>query len=254
MEHLQELNIKDIRPNPYQPRTEFSEEKLEELASSIKENGLIQPIIVRRSSLIGYELLAGERRLRASQRAGLATIPAIIKDLTDSQMRHQAIIENLQREDLNPIEEARSYQELVERGMKHEEIAQIIGKSRPYISNSLRLLQLSSPLIEALSQGKLSQGQARLLVSLGEKEQQHWLQTIQEQGLSVRQLEKALAPKEKRKARLTSDHLFLQEEAKKLEKQVGSKVTIKLQAKNSGSICIHFSNQEEYQRIINSLK
>ena len=252
MEKLQEINIREIRPNPYQPRMEFSEEKLDELAASIKENGLIQPIIVRKSQLVGYELLAGERRLRASKRAGLTSIPAIVKSLTDQEMRYQAIIENLQREDLNPIEEAKSYQELVERGMKHEEIAQIMGKSRPYISNSIRLLQLSNPLLEALKQGELSQGHARLLVKLAEKEQISWLRQINQQELSVRQLEKALAPKDQNKVK--KDDLFLREEEKKLEKLLGSRVAIKLKNKTSGSIHIHFSSQEEYQRIINSLK
>ena len=252
MEKLQEINIGEIRPNPYQPRMEFSEEKLDELAASIKENGLIQPIIVRKSQLIGYELLAGERRLRASKRAGLVNIPAIVKELTDQEMRYQAIIENLQREDLNPIEEAKSYQELVERGLKHEEIAQIMGKSRPYISNCIRLLQLSNPLLDALKQGELSQGHARLLVKLAEKEQISWLHQIKQQGLSVRQLEQSLTPKDKNKVK--KDNLFLREEENKLEKLLGSKVVIKLKNKTSGSIQIHFSNQEEYQRIINSLK
>ena len=141
MEKLSHIRIEEIVPNPYQPRKEFDPIKLEELAESIKENGLIQPIIVRQSPILGYELLAGERRLRACKLAQLKEVPVIIKDLNDQEMRLQAIIENLQREDLNPIEEALSYQSLVDRGMKHDQIAKTIGKSRPYISNSLRLLQ-----------------------------------------------------------------------------------------------------------------
>ena len=126
MEELHYLKIKDIQANPYQPRLHFDEEKLLELAQSIKENGVIQPIIVRRSPLIGFELLAGERRLRASQLAGLTEIPAVIKHLSDDDLLYQAIIENLQRSDLNPIEEAHSYEKLIEKGLTHDEIAQII--------------------------------------------------------------------------------------------------------------------------------
>lgn len=144
MEELRTLNISEIHPNPYQPRVHFDETKLAELAQSIRENGLIQPIIVRKSSIIGYELLAGERRLRASQLAGLTEIPAVVKDLTDDDLLRQAIIENLQRSDLNPIEEAQSYNNLINKGLTHDKIAQIMGKSRPYISNILRLLNLST--------------------------------------------------------------------------------------------------------------
>ncbi|MGT2846560.1 ParB/RepB/Spo0J family partition protein [Streptococcus massiliensis] len=252
MEKLYHLPIQSIYPNPYQPRTNFSNEKLTELAASIKENGLIQPIIVRKSSVVGYELIAGERRLRACKLAGLSEIPAIIKSLSDSQMRYQAIIENLQREDLNPIEEAQSYQDLINRGMKHEEIAQIMGKSRPYISNSVRLLQLSSGLIEALKNGSLSSGHARLLSKYSEQEQEAWLKRILAEEISVRKLEKLLQAKSKKST--TKNNLFLQEEEKKLEKYLGTRVSIKMINKQSGKIQIHFSNEEEYQRIINSLK
>ena len=131
MEKLEHIAVKEIRTNPFQPRKVFDQEKLEELAHSIKENGLIQPIIVRKSPIIGFELLAGERRFRASKIAGLEVVPAIIKELTDQEMMRQAIIENLQREDLNPIEEAISYQKLVDHGYKHDQIAQFMGKSRP---------------------------------------------------------------------------------------------------------------------------
>ena len=128
MEKLEKIAVKDIRTNPFQPRKVFDHEKLEELAQSIKENGLIQPIIVRKSPIIGFELLAGERRFRASKIAGLELVPAIIKELTDQEMMRQAIIENLQREDLNPIEEAISYQKLVDHGYKHDQNRSIYGE------------------------------------------------------------------------------------------------------------------------------
>ena len=144
MEKLEKIAVKDIRTNPFQPRKVFDQEKLEELAQSIKENGLIQPIIVRKSPIIGFELLAGERRFRASKIAGLELVPAIIKELTDQEMMRQAIIENLQREDLNPIEEAISYQKLVDHGYKHDQIAQFMGKSRPYNQQYASLVTSSS--------------------------------------------------------------------------------------------------------------
>ena len=166
MENFQYISLKDIRTNPYQPRKEFSQKKIEELAASIKENGLIQPIILRKSSLFGYEILAGERRFRAASFLGLETIPAVIKELSDDEMLKQAIIENLQREDLNPIEEAESYQNLIDKGLTHDEIAKIMGKSRPYISNIVRLLQLAKEVRQAIKEEEISQGHARLLVPL----------------------------------------------------------------------------------------
>ncbi|KXT74228.1 Chromosome (plasmid) partitioning protein ParB / Stage 0 sporulation protein J [Streptococcus sp. DD10] len=170
-----------------------------ELAESIKQNGLIQPIIVRKSTILGYELLAGERRLRASRLAGLQLIPAIVKELTDQEMMLQSIIENLQRDNLNPIEEAKSYQTLVNRGMTHEELAKSIGKSRPYISNSLRLLQLSLSIQQSVINQTISQAHARLLVSFSPKEQEEWLQRILHEELSVRRLEELTKSKKKRK-------------------------------------------------------
>ena len=157
------ISITDIQKNPYQPRKEFDREKLHELAQSIRENGVIQPIIVRQSPVIGYEILAGERRYRASLLAGLRSIPAVVKQLSDQEMMVQSIIENLQRENLNPIEEARAYESLVEKGFTHAEISDKMGKSRPYISNSIRLLSLPEPILSEVETGRLSQAHARSL-------------------------------------------------------------------------------------------
>lgn len=199
MEELRTIKISDIHPNPYQPRIHFDEKKLEELAQSIKENGLIQPIIVRKSSVIGYELLAGERRWRASQLAGMTEIPAIVKELSDDDLLYQAIIENLQRSDLNPIEEATSYQKLISKGLTHDEIAQIMGKSRPYISNLLPITESSEQTQEAVKAGKISQGHARQLVACSAEKQAVWVQEIIEKDLSVRALEKILSKKKKQR-------------------------------------------------------
>ena len=246
------ISITDIQKNPYQPRKEFDREKLHELAQSIKENGVIQPIIVRQSPVIGYEILAGERRYRASLLAGLHSIPAVVKQLSDQEMMVQAIIENLQRENLNPIEEARAYESLVEKGFTHAEIADKMGKSRPYISNSIRLLSLPEQIISEVENGKLSQAHARSLVGLNKEQQDYFFQRIIEEDISVRKLE-ALLTEKKQKKQQKNDH-FIQNEEEQLKKLLGLDIEIKLSKKDSGKIIISFSNQEEYSRIINSLK
>ena len=246
------ISITDIQKNPYQPRKEFDREKLHELAQSIKENGVIQPIIVRQSPVIGYEILAGERRYRASLLAGLHSIPAVVKQLSDQEMMVQAIIENLQRENLNPIEEARAYESLVDKGFTHAEIADKMGKSRPYISNSIRLLSLPEQIISEVENGKLSQAHARSLVGLNKEQQDYFFQRIIEEDISVRKLE-ALLTEKKQKKQQKNDH-FIQNEEEQLKKLLGLDVKIKLSKKDSGKIIISFSNQEEYSRIINSLK
>ncbi|HFI0119667.1 TPA: ParB/RepB/Spo0J family partition protein [Streptococcus suis] len=252
MEELRTIKISDIHPNPYQPRIHFDEKKLEELAQSIKENGLIQPIIVRKSSVIGYELLAGERRWRASQLTGMTEIPAIVKELSDDDLLYQAIIENLQRSDLNPIEEATSYQKLISKGLTHDEIAQIMGKSRPYISNLLRLLNLSEQTQEAVKAGKISQGHARQLVACSAEKQAVWVQEIIEKDLSVRALEKILS--KKKKTKVQHKNQFLKEQENILNQLLGTPTKI-LQKKNGcGEIRISFNSLEEFDRIINNLK
>ena len=246
------ISITDIQKNPYQPRKEFDREKLDELAQSIKENGVIQPIIVRQSPVIGYEILAGERRYRASLLAGLHSIPAVVKQLSDQEMMVQAIIENLQRENLNPIEEARAYESLVEKGFTHAEIADKMGKSRPYISNSIRLLSLPEQILSEVENGKLSQAHARSLVGLTKEQQDYFFQRIIEEDISVRKLE-ALLTEKKQKKQQKNDY-FIQNEEEQLKKLLGLDVEIKLSKKDNGKIIISFSNQEEYSRIINSLK
>ena len=253
MEELKLIRISDIQKNPYQPRKEFSKEKIEELAQSIKENGLIQPIIVRQSPVIGYEILAGERRYRASIAAGLTEVPVIIKKLSDQDMMVHSIIENLQREDLNPIEEAKAYQSLIEKGYTHADIAAKMGKSRPYITNLVRLLTLPDFILNEVEAGKLSQAHARLLIQLPLKEQKNLLNRIQKEDLSVRQVEDLLKEEKNKKKTKEKDH-FIKEEEENLKKLLGLDVQIVLQKKEAGKITISFHNQEEYQRFINSLK
>ena len=253
MEELKLIRISDIQKNPYQPRKEFSKEKIQELAKSIKENGLIQPIIVRQSPVIGYEILAGERRYRASIAAGLSEVPVIIKKLSDQDMMVHSIIENLQREDLNPIEEAKAYQSLIDKGYTHADIAEKMGKSRPYITNLVRLLTLPDFILTEVETGKLSQAHARLLIQLPLKEQKNLLNRIQKEDLSVRQVEYLLKEEKNKKKSKEKDH-FIKEEEENLKKLLGLDVQIVLQKKEAGKITISFHNQEEYQRFINSLK
>ena len=253
MEELKLIRISDIQKNPYQPRKEFSKEKIQELAQSIKENGLIQPIIVRQSPVVGYEILAGERRYRASIAAGLSEVPVIIKTLSDQDMMVHSIIENLQREDLNPIEEAKAYQSLIDKGYTHADIAEKMGKSRPYITNLVRLLTLPDFILTEVETGKLSQAHARLLIQLPLKEQKNLLNRIQKEDLSVRQVENLLKEEKNKKKSKEKDH-FIKEEEENLKKLLGLDVQIVLQKKEAGKITISFHNQEEYQRFINSLK
>ena len=253
MEEFKIIQLSEIQKNPYQPRKEFSKEKIQELAQSIKENGLIQPIIVRQSPVIGYEILAGERRYRASLVAGLSEVPVIVKNLSDQDMMIHSIIENLQREDLNPIEEAKAYQSLIEKGYTHADIAAKMGKSRPYITNLVRLLTLPDFILNEVEAGKLSQAHARLLIQLSTDEQKKLLYRIQTEDLSVRQVEHLLKEEKNKKKSKEKDH-FIKEEEENLKKLLGLDVQISLQKKEAGKITISFHNQEEYQRFINSLK
>ena len=253
MEELKIIQLSEIQKNPYQPRKDFSEEKIQELAQSIKENGLIQPIIVRQSPVIGYEILAGERRYRASIVAGLSEVPVIVKNLSDQDMMVHSIIENLQREDLNPVDEAKAYQSLIDKGFTHADIAEKMGKSRPYITNLVRLLNLSPSILKEVESGRLSQAHARLLINLSKNDQENLLKRIQAEDLSVRQVERLLQEKKQEK-KIREKDFFIKEEEDKLKKLLGLDVQIQLQKKEVGRISISFHNQEEYQRFINSLK
>ncbi len=190
-----EVALSEIRPNPYQPRKYFDEPALKELSESIKEHGVFTPILLRKS-VQGYEIIAGERRWRATKKAGLKKIPAMIMDFTDEQMMEISILENVQRENLNPMEEATAYQRLSERlNYTQEQVAERLGKSRVYIANMVRLLKLPQPVQELLSTKKLSMGQARPLISLDEDEAMDIAERIIKEGLSVREVERLVKEK-----------------------------------------------------------
>ena len=246
METIELLPISSIIKNPYQPRIIFDEEKLQELSQSIKENGVLQPIIVRKSSIIGYEILAGERRFRASQLAGLTEIPAIIRYLTDDEMMTLAILENLQRDDLTVLDEARSLQNLVSKqGLTHAQVAEKLGKSRPYVSNAIRTLSLPESILQLIEDKKISQGHARLLLSLSQAEQQiAWASRIDREQLSVKALSQLLTSTPKLSSQ-KDKNIFIKEAEDKLSKHLGSPVTI--QAKK---IEIAYDNFAELNRLI----
>ncbi|MEX2785526.1 ParB/RepB/Spo0J family partition protein [Streptococcus sp. H49] len=252
-EKLEWVAIDDIIPNPYQPRIHFDEKELLELSASIKANGLIQPLIVRKSKIFGYELIAGERRLKAAKLAHLSKVPVIVKIISDNESMQQAVIENLQRSDLNPIEEAKAYQQLIEKdGMTHDELARLMGKSRPYITNTIRLLNLPEQIIEAVEKKELSQGHARVLLTVENAElQNEWFEKIIKQSLSVRQIEKAL--KSTKKQKQVEKDLFIKNKEEELSQLLGTKVSLSMQKKEAGVLKIYFQSEEEFNRIIDSL-
>ncbi len=199
-ESIVEIPLSQIRPNPHQPRKTFDEKALSELAGSIKEHGLIQPIVLVEDGVDGYLIVAGERRWRASKLAKLKTVRAVIADLDDAQMRQHAIIENIQREDLNVIELAQAYEELIDmHGLTQEELAAVVHKSRTHITNTLRLLQLSKKTRQALIDEKISAGHAKMLVGLSDKEQKVMVDSIHGQKLSVRETEAMVKSMKSRK-------------------------------------------------------
>lgn len=242
------LSMSDIVKNPYQPRIVFDESKLQELSDSIKENGVLQPIIVRKSPIIGYEILAGERRFRASQLAGLTIIPAIIRELSDDEMMTLAILENLQRDDLTLLDEARSLQNLVtKQGLTHTQIAEKLGKSRPYVTNAIRILNLPEPILQLIEAQKIFQGHARLLLGLKTpQEQLVWAQRIDQEQLSVRALEKQLSKhSHPTESTAPSKDVFIKAAETDIAKSLGQPVTIK-----SKKIEIGYDTLEDLNRLL----
>jgi len=253
------IKLNDIKPNGSQPRKVFNEDALLDLASSIKEHGVIQPILVRPAKK-GYELVAGERRWRAARLAGLKDIPAIVRDLDEKTNSFYALIENMQREDLNAIEEAEAISEIIEKyGLTQEETSKVVGKSRPYITNALRLLKLPEEVKELVNNGNLSMGHARAVAGLsGEKLQIEVAKKAVQEGWSVRQIEgyTASAPKKKPNTRKASK-AKKDAETKALEESIseamGTKVLIDGTAAK-GKIVIEYYSSDDLERIIAVLK
>ena len=254
---IEQIAITECRPNPYQPRKTFHADAIEELKESILEYGIIQPLIVRKS-IKGYEIVVGERRFLAAKEAGLETVPAVVKELTDEKMMELALLENLQREDLTPIEEAHAYANLMsELKITQEELANRLGKSRSHIANIVRLLSLPDQIIAYINNGELTMGHGRAIIGLKEKAKLLPLANrIRKDKLNVRQVEKLvieLNEKKQVKQKKPKKDVFLQEREAVLRDRLGTAVNIK-RGKQKGKIEIEFYTNDDLERIIEFLE
>lgn len=258
---MEYLKIDEILPNPFQPRQDFSADEMIELTASIKEYGIIEPLIVRINNQDKFELIAGERRLRAAQMAGLSEVPVILKDYDDKKTAQIALIENLQRSNLNAIEEAHAYKSLTEKfSMTQDEVARKVGKSRSHIANFMRLLKLTKPIQELISIGKLNMGQAKPLLSIeDEKLQQKVANLVIEKELSARKTEELVKKILKNdtsmldeKSEQEDTKIYLRDVAEQLKQILGTNVSIS-QGKKKSRIEIEFYSDEDLDRIIELL-
>lgn len=260
-DRVHHLRVADIRPNPHQPRQHFDEGALDELAASIRTHGLLQPVLVTRKNN-AWVLVAGERRWRAAQKAGLEVIPALVVNPTEREELEYALVENLQREDLNPIEEARAYAVLMERfGLSQEEVAERVEKSRPAVANALRLLKLPTDIQQSVENGTLSAGHARALLALpSEEEQRLFRDLVIERQLSVRELEQLIHKHLQRKPRRketrsprTSHQYSLDDLRTRFEEVLACRVQITMTNPDRGKVEIYFSSLDELERIKEAL-
>jgi ParB family chromosome partitioning protein len=248
------LPIGRVSPNPHQPRRHFDHAALEDLVSSIKEHGVIEPLVVTARADGGYELVAGERRLRASQIAGLETVPAVVRTASEQQKLEIAIIENVQRQDLNPIEEAIAYRRLMDEfGLTQDQVSDKVGKSRPQVANTVRLLQLPEEVQQALVERKISASNARTLLSLAsDAERQELFQAMLAGNFTVRQTEARVPHPRRAKASAAFDP-NLRDAERQLRESLGHRVEIKPSPNGGGEIRIGFENEEDLQGIVKKL-
>ncbi len=253
---VSEVMLSQIEPNRDQPRKEFDEDSLRELSESIKKHGLLQPILVRSKPLGGYEIIAGERRWRACRMAELRTVPVVIREMDEREVKEVALIENLQREDLNPIEEALGYRSLmVSYSLTQEQVAEAMGKSRSAVANTLRLLELTPEETEALKKGKLSAGAARVLLSAAKgSELRGSLFRLAVGGASVRDLEKAAKDmKTLPRSPKTEKPTFYKEVEISLKNELGRKVKVTPTSKGKGTITLEFYSDEELAELVKKI-
>ena len=257
-DEVQHIALDQIKANPYQPRKTFDDMKLDDLAGSIRQHGILQPIVLRQT-IKGYHIVVGERRFRASQRVGLTTIPAIVKTMTDEDMMELAIIENLQREDLNAIEEAESYRKLMDDlQLTQQEVATRLSKSRPYIANMLRLLNLPTEIMRMIRDEQLSGAHGRTLLAVKDKRTMNKMaQQAYEESWSVRYLEDCInSAKNSKTSKQASTSKkkpkFIQQQERQLRDQYGSKVNISTVNKK-GHITFEFTSEEEFKQLIQQL-
>lgn len=255
---IAEMEVSKIDANPFQPRTVFDEEELTELSHSIKEQGIVQPLTVRKIGYDKYQLIAGERRLRAAKIAGLTTVPCFIRVANDEQMLEMALIENIHRKDLNAIEIAISYQRLMEEcKLTQEKLSDKVGKKRATISNYIRLLKLPAEIQLAIKDEKLSMGHARAIINLDDHNQQiSLMREIINKGLSVRQVEKAVANTPESSPRSRPDKVVPEkyiEAGSLLSRELNAQVTVRANNKGKGSIVIPFTSEEEFEFVLSRL-
>ena len=250
---VKEIQISEISPGRFQPRQDFNEEKISELSSSIQKHGVLSPILVREVGLNAFEVIAGERRLRASKKAGLDSIPCLVDQKEDQSALEAALIENLQREDLNAVEEARGYDRLKrEFGLTQEDVARTTGKARSTIANSLRLLSLPASVLDLLSQGSLEKGHAKLLVSLDADKASNLAKQIIESSLTVREAQNLTSKKtNKTTTKIKSKDLLNIEQ--EMSEGFGHRIEIDAKNKKNGKVSIHYSTAEELENIISKL-
>ncbi len=251
------LKITDIVPNAQQPRHQFDEDALRELSDSIAQHGVLQPLLVRPMTDGSYQLVAGERRWRASRMAGLTEVPVVIREMTDQESATLALIENLQREDLNPMEEATGYRSLMDAyGLTQEEAAKVVGKSRPAVTNALRLLQLPEPVTDMVADGRLSAGHARALLAFdSEQAQRDVAAQIVDKQLSVRAVEKLAQQAKKPAAKPAaprSRHAFYDEVELALTEHLGRKVKVAA-GKQGGTLTLEFYDRDDLRKLANTL-
>jgi ParB family chromosome partitioning protein len=250
-----EFPIEKVMPNPDQPRKQFNEEQVTELAESIKENGILQPIIVQKRG-DNYEIIAGERRWRAANMAGLETVPAIVKEVTEKKSLELALIENIQRENLNPVEEAKAYQMLIDKfDLTQEQIAEVVNKDRSSVANTIRLLKLPDEILEDIKNGFISMGHARAILSLGTPKSQILLKNkIISGGLSVRSAESMVnSIKDKNKSKtVKTTNIYIKQFEEKLKRCLGAKTKISNKG-GKGKVEILFSSDEELERILSTI-
>ncbi len=254
------LKINEVEPNKDQPRKNFNEEALQELSDSIKQHGIVQPLVVSKQDDY-YEIIAGERRWRAAKMAGLKEIPVVIKDYSPQEIMEVALIENIQREDLNPVEEARAYQRLIkEYDLKQEEVAEKVSKSRTAVTNSLRLLKLDDRVLDMLIEETLSSGHARALLGIADNDRQYETALkVAEENISVRETERLVKSinnpvvKKTAKKELGNDFIYRDLE-EQLKQKIGTKVSINRKTENQGKLEIEYYSQEELEKIIDYFK
>ena len=254
---LKNIPLEWISSGRYQPRSHFSQEGITELAASIKEEGLLQPILLRQIAAEQYEIIAGERRWRAAQEAGLGRLPAIVRSATDEAVLSMSLIENIQREDLNPLEEAIAMQRLIEEfQFTHQQIAQRLGKSRSAVTNSLRLMRLAEPVAAMLLRGELEMGHARALLSLDAPEQINLARTVIKKGLNVRQTE-ALVNRNRKGPRTGGKKSRVDEDTRRLENNLsmtlGQPVQIRHSRQGKGKVIIDYNSLDELDGLLEKL-